>query len=208
MLVYYKLPFTIHHSLTTNNYSPIMRIISGKHKGRRIDLPKDTDGKIRPTSEFAREAIFNILSHRKDGNNFVGKNVLDVFCGTGAFGLEALSRGAASVTFVDSSKEAIASARHNAEKMGEAETTEFLHTDATKLGRARKTYSLIFIDPPYFEKLIPPTLLALHNGGWIAGDALLVIEHDSKETVEIPPIFEVIDKRKYGRAMVEILKLS
>lgn len=187
-----------------------MRIISGKHKGRRIDLLKDADGKIRPTSEFAREAVFNILSHGKlvaDGHGFINKNVLDVFCGTGAFGLEALSRGAGSVTFVDSSRESIASARHNAEKMGETETTEFLQTNATKLGRARKTYSLIFIDPPYFEKLLPPTLLALHNGGWIAPDALIVIEHDSKETIEIPDVFEVIDQRKYGRAMIELLKI-
>lgn len=184
-----------------------MRIIAGKHKGRRIDLLKDADGKIRPTSEFAREAIFNILSHGKGGGSFIGKNVLDVFCGTGAFGLEALSRGAASVTFVDSSREAIASARHNATRMNESENVEFLQVNATKLGRSRKTYSLIFIDPPYFEKLITPTLMALHSGEWLAKDALLVIEHDSKEVIEIPALFEVIDQRKYGRATIELLKL-
>lgn len=188
-----------------------MRIISGKHKGRRIDLLKDAGGKVRPTSEFAREAIFNILSHGKlsaDGHGFVEKNVLDLFCGTGAFGLEALSRGAASVTFVDSSREAIASAHHNAERMHELDNVEFLQTNATKLGRARKTYSLIFIDPPYFEKLIPATLLALNSGEWIAPDALLVIEHDSKEIIEIPTMFEVVDQRKYGRATIELLKLA
>lgn len=184
-----------------------MRIISGKHKGRRIDLPKDGDRKIRPTSEFAREAIFNILSHGKEGSGFIGKNVLDVFCGTGAFGLEALSRGAASVTFVDSSREAMSSAHHNAQRMNELENAEFLQINATKLGRARKSYSLVFLDPPYFEKLIPPTLLALYSGGWIADDALLVIEHDSKENIAIPDMFEVIDRRKYGRATVEILRL-
>lgn len=185
-----------------------MRIIAGKHKGRRIDLLKDADGKIRPTSEFAREAIFNILSHGKGGGSFIGKNVLDVFCGTGAFGLEALSRGALSVTFVDSSREAIASARHNAQRMDESENVEFLQTNATKLGRARKKYSLIFIDPPYFEKLIIPTLAALHSGEWIASDTLLVIEYDSKENIEIPEIFEVIDQRKYGRATIVLLQLS
>jgi|CXWL01.1.fsa_nt_gi 16S rRNA (guanine966-N2)-methyltransferase len=185
-----------------------MRIISGKHKGRRIDLLKDSNGAIRPTSEFAREAIFNILSHGKYGDSFVGKNVLDVFCGTGAFGLEALSRGASNITFVDSSREAIASARHNAERMNELGNAEFLQMNATKLGRARKTYSLVFIDPPYFEKLIPPTLLALHSGEWLAADALLVIEHDSKEEIEIPEMFEVVDKRKYGRATIELLQLT
>ncbi|MEQ1790078.1 MAG: 16S rRNA (guanine(966)-N(2))-methyltransferase RsmD [Rickettsiales bacterium] len=187
-----------------------MRIISGKHKGRKIELLKEAGGKVRPTSEFAREAVFNILSHGKlsaDGYGFVGKNVLDVFCGTGAFGLEALSRGAASVTFVDSSREAIASARYNAQQMNELDNTEFLQLNATKLGRARKVYSLIFIDPPYFEKLIPPTLIALHGGEWVAADSLIVIEHDSKESIEIPPMFEIIDQRKYGRATIEVLKL-
>ncbi len=182
-----------------------MRIVAGKHKGRKIELLKDNGGIIRPTSEFAREAIFNILSHRKDGRGFVGKNVLDAFCGTGAFGLEALSRGAAHVTFIDNSREALTSARHNAQRMNELGNVDFLQTNATKIGMARKKYSLIFIDPPYFDNLIPPTLLALHNFGWTEDDALLVIEHDSKETVEIPAMFEVIDQRRYGRAMIELL---
>jgi 16S rRNA (guanine966-N2)-methyltransferase len=185
-----------------------MRIIAGKHKGRRIEIAKDTDGKIRPTSEFAREAIFNILSHGKYADGLAGKNVLDVFCGTGAFGLEALSRGADSVTFIDISREGIATARHNAHKMNERGNAEFIQADARKIGKARKQYSVVFIDPPYFEKLITPTLLALHNGDWLAPDALLVIEHDSKEHIEIPEMFEVIDQRKYGRATIELLKIS
>ncbi len=185
-----------------------MRIISGKHKGRKIELLKDTNGKIRPTSEFAREAIFNILSHGKFEDGLKGKNVLDVFCGTGAFGLEALSRGAGSVTFIDSSREAIANARFNAERMGELESCEFINSNATKLGAARKEYSLIFIDPPYFEKLIPPTLYSLYNNGWIKADALIVIEHDTKEIVDIPEIFCVLDQRKYGRANIRLLTLA
>jgi len=186
-----------------------MRIISGKHRGRKIEMLKEAGGDIRPTSEFAREAIFNILNHGKfsdDGNSIAGKDVLDVFCGTGAFGLEALSRGAKSATFIDSSRPSIATARHNAGKMHETENSEFIQTDARKLARARKSYNLIFIDPPYFEKLITPTLLALHSGGWVAQDALIIIEHDSKEVVPIPEMFEVLDSRKYGRAMVEVLR--
>lgn len=188
-----------------------MRIISGKHRGRKIELLKDTGGKVRPTSEFAREAIFNILSHGKlvaEGHSFIDKDVLDVFCGTGAFGLEALSRGAKSVTFIDQSREAMASVRHNVVNIHEENNVELMQTNALKLGKARKDYSLIFLDPPYFEKLLIPTLLALYNGGWIAKDALTVIEHDAKEDIEIPEFFEVINQRKYGRAMVQLLKLA
>lgn len=184
-----------------------MRIIAGKHKGRKIEIAKDTDGKIRPTSEFAREAIFNILSHGKYADGISGKNILDVFCGTGAFGLEALSRGAASVTFIDISREAVATARHNAEKMNEMGNTEFIQADARKIGKARKEYSVVFIDPPYFEKLITPTLHALHEGGWLAANVLLIIEHDSKEHIEIPEMFKIVDQRKYGRAAIELLRL-
>src|SRR5271156_2633670 len=112
-----------------------MRIISGKHKGRRIELGKDV-GDIRPTSDFAREAIFNILAHGKHGLNghtFDGQRVLDVFCGTGAFGLEALSRGAAEVTFIDQAREAITTVRHNAERLHETDNVDFLLADATRL---------------------------------------------------------------------------
>jgi 16S rRNA (guanine966-N2)-methyltransferase len=187
-----------------------MRIIAGKHKGRRIELPKDASG-IRPTSEFAREAIFNILVHGKNGLNghtFEDKQVLDLYCGTGAFGLEALSRGAAKVTFIDKAREAIATARHNAERMKETDSVEFLQADATKLMRARKPYSLIFIDPPYFSKLIPPTLASLHDGGWIDKDAVIVIERDAKEDIALTAPFSIIDERRYGRAIINLVKIQ
>jgi 16S rRNA (guanine966-N2)-methyltransferase len=187
-----------------------MRIIAGKHKGRRLELARDMSDAIRPTSDFAREAIFNILVHGKfglNGHSFIDKDVLDVFCGTGAFGLEALSRGAARVTFIDQARDAIAIAKHNAEKMGEGEKAEFVLANATKLARARRRYALIFLDPPYFSKLIAPTLKSLHENDWIAEDALIVVEHDAKEALEIETPFQVIDQRKYGRAMVELIKL-
>ena len=186
-----------------------MRIIAGKHKGRRIELDKDAGQHIRPTSEFAREAIFNILTHSRHGlDSFEQQTVLDVFCGTGAFGLEALSRGAGSVTFIDQARESISTARHNAARMGETENIEFLVADATRLGRARKSYSLVFLDPPYFGKLLPPALASLKNNGWLAEDALLVIEHDAKENVELPESFTVIDERRYGRALIKLLKAA
>jgi len=184
-----------------------MRIIAGKHKGRRIELGKDVNN-VRPTSDFARQAIFNILTHGAHGQNgetFIGKNVLDVFCGTGAFGLEALSRGAASVTFIDMAREAIATARRNVDMIHETDNAEFVLVDATQLPKARKPYSLIFLDPPYFSNLIPATIKSLEAGGWLADDAVIVAEHDVKETLTLPNGFESVDQRRYGRAVVELI---
>ncbi len=188
-----------------------MRIIAGKHKGRRIELDRSTGNLIRPTSDFAREAIFNILTHGKcglNGHSFVDKRVLDLFCGTGALGLEALSRGAAKVTFVDQAREAIAIAKYNAERMHEEANAEFILTDAVRLAKARQAYDLIFLDPPYFSKLLAPTLENLHSGGWIAEDGVLVAEHDAKETLTLPEAFETVDERRYGRAVIELIKLK
>ena len=110
-----------------------MRIIAGKHRGRRIDVVDTT--RIRPTSSRTREAIFNIISHgefaRAADSPFIGKRVMDLYCGTGAFGLEALSRGAGHVTFVDNNRESLALAQHNAERMGEKPHTQFLQNEKT-----------------------------------------------------------------------------
>ncbi len=188
-----------------------MRIISGKHKGRRIDLGKDGGKTIRPTSEFARQAIFNILIHGKHGLNgetFEGKHVLDVFCGTGAFGLEALSRGAAQVTFIDHSRDAITLARQNAAHMHEEASSLFVHADATKLGKAKQPARLVFLDPPYFGKLITPALESLRAGGWISPDGIVVVEHDVKEEVKLPEGYALLDERRYGRAVIKLIQLQ
>lgn len=187
-----------------------MRIIAGKHKGRRIELPKEAGGIIRPTSDFAREAIFNILTHGKaglNGHTFDGKAVLDVFCGTGALGLEALSRGASHVTFIDNAREAINTAKYNAGRIRET-AADFILTDATRLGKSRHRYDLVFLDPPYFSNLVAPALKTLEAGGWLAEDAVIVVEHDAKEDIKLPPGFEVIDSRRYGRAVIELIKTS
>lgn len=188
-----------------------MRIISGKHKGRKIELVKEAADIVRPTSDFAREAIFNILTHGKHGQNghsFIDKEVLDVFCGTGAFGLEALSRGARRVLFIDQSREAIANTRYNAIKMHETESADFMVADAMKLGKAKKPYKLVFLDPPYFKKMIEPALTSLLAGGWIEKDGLIIVEHDAKEQVTFPDAFTVLDERRYGRAVVNMLTLT
>lgn len=188
-----------------------MRIIAGKHKGRRIEIGKDAIDTIRPTSDFARQAIFNILTHGRHGLNghtFDGKHILDIFCGSGALGLEALSRGAASVTFVDRAREAIATAKMNVDRIHETANAKFIITDAKQLGQAPRGYDLIFLDPPYFSDLIAPTLDRLHKGGWLAEDALVVIEHDVKEELKFPDGFEAVDQRRYGRAVMELLKFQ
>jgi len=185
-----------------------MRIIAGKHKGRRIEIGKEASG-IRPTSDFARQAIFNILTHGAHGLNghtFTDKHVLDVFCGTGAFGLEALSRGAASVTFIDHSREALKAARTNTETIRELENAEFILMDAARLPKAKKSYSVVFLDPPYFKGMIVPALNSLQAGGWLAEDAIVVVEHDAKEVLLLPDEFESVDRRQYGRAMIELIK--
>lgn len=188
-----------------------MRIIAGKYKGRKIEFGKDLNPAIRPTSDFAREAIFNILTHGRHGLNghtFEDKAVLDVFCGTGAFGLEALSRGAAQVTFIDSARDSLSIARHNVERLGEQASAEFLFSDATQLPKARRPYDLIFLDPPYYKNLVPPSLKSLQSGGWIAKDGVLIAEHDEKEKLELPAEFTSLDSRRYGRAVVELLKMG
>lgn len=187
-----------------------MRIIAGKHKGRRIEIGKETQF-IRPTSDFAREAIFNILCHGKfglNGHTFEGKHVLDVFCGTGALGLEALSRGAESATFIDQSRESITIAKHNATRMHEEASVSFMQMDATRLSNAKRAYDVIFLDPPYFSKLILPCLESLRAGGWLAKDGLMVVEHDVKETLTLPEHFELVDGRRYGRAVIELIRLA
>jgi 16S rRNA (guanine966-N2)-methyltransferase len=186
-----------------------MRIITGKHRGRKIEIGPDNGKNIRPTSDFARESIFNILNHGRLGlshHAVVDARVLDCFCGTGALGLEALSRGAAHVTFMDKSRDAMAICHHNVSKFKEERACALTLGDASKLGLATGVYSLVFIDPPYFSQLIEPTLAGLLRGKWLAEDAILIIEHDEKETVTLPEGLEKIDERRYGRAIIEVVK--
>ena len=188
-----------------------MRIISGKHKGRRIELGKEAATIVRPTSDFARESIFNILSHSNlglDRHAFIDQDVADTCCGTGALGLEALSRGARHVTFIDKSREALTNAHFNAEKMHETDHADFIHADATKLPRARRQYALIFLDPPYFRNMVEPALKSIHEGGWLTPDGIIIVEHGDKEKILFPKTYAQIDERRYGRAVINVLKLA
>ena len=137
-----------------------MRIIGGRHRGRNIVAPDGSD--IRPTSDRVRESVFNILQHRKWGNGGVSvltdTHVLDAFCGTGACGLEALSRGAAHVTFIDNSNAALDICRRNIASLGELDRTDVLRNDCLKPVRSDRPYNLVFIDPPYRQNLIAPAI--------------------------------------------------
>lgn len=185
-----------------------MRIIAGIHKGRRIQLPKE-NRQIRPTSDFAREAIFNLLTHGKfaSRNLIEGARVLDVFCGSGALGLEALSRGAVYVTFIDHSREAMDIVRHNIEHFGEGVKVKLLLLDATQLPVNQATaYDIALLDAPYHQKLLTPALQKLAQGGWLQNGAFVLIEHDEREKVDIPEHYTSVDTRRYGRANIHVLQ--
>jgi 16S rRNA (guanine966-N2)-methyltransferase len=184
-----------------------MRIVGGRHRGRRLLAPAgDT---VRPTSDRAREALFNILTHGRfaaDGIPFAGKAVLDAFAGTGALGLEALSRGAAEAVFIERDPEAVAVLRRNVATLGEGARSEIVPGDATRPPRARLECAVVFIDPPYRSGLAAPALEALKHAGWLMPDALAVIELGARDELPPPAGFTLLDERVYGAARVVFLR--
>lgn len=184
-----------------------MRIVGGKHRGRPLKVPKGRD--VRPTSDRARESIFNILDNGIGGIDLDGAIVLDVYAGSGAMALEALSRGAAFATMIDNSPPALATAKNNIATLGEWRNVRQLKLDASHLAPpprvVKAPVTIAFIDPPYEQELLLPTLLGLNNKGWITEGTLLVIELGSKEEFEIPPKYKTLDDRKYGAARVLFL---
>lgn len=176
-----------------------MRIVGGRLKGRVLQGPGSNA--IRPTSDRLRETLFNILAHAYD-NPAEGARTLDLFAGTGAMGIEALSRGARVALFVDESVESCALVRVNAEALGLAGAARILRRDARKLGTAaaQETYNLVFLDPPYGKGLVVPTLKALRGGGWLDKDALVVIEESA--SVDLPDGFVLIETRCHGDTKV------
>ncbi|NQV84307.1 MAG: 16S rRNA (guanine(966)-N(2))-methyltransferase RsmD [Rhodospirillales bacterium] len=185
-----------------------MRIVGGRHKGRTLTAP---DGKgLRPTADRVREAVFNILAHGIDGFILDGVTVVDVFCGTGALGLEAMSRGAGHGVFIDNNAGALACVRKNAGPLGLGREVTMLKLDATRLApppRAAQTpAALVFLDPPYDQDLAVPALLGLKDKGWLAEEALAVVEVAAKEAFEPPRGFELLVERTYGAARVLFLR--
>ncbi|MBJ3784823.1 16S rRNA (guanine(966)-N(2))-methyltransferase RsmD [Devosia sediminis] len=181
-----------------------MRIVAGKFRGKQLTSPSDDS--IRPTSDRARESMFNILGSRL-GPVLTGKRVLDLFAGTGALGLEALSRGADHVTFVDTGAEARGIIRDHIEAFGAGGVTKLLRRDATALGTPGTfgQFDLIFLDPPYNKVLGEKALAELAANGWIAPGATIVWEEAVEAEVTIPSGFELEDTREYGAAAVRFL---
>jgi 16S rRNA (guanine966-N2)-methyltransferase len=184
-----------------------MRIIAGKHRGRRLLAPLGET--VRPTSDRAREAMFNMLSHGKlaaGGIPFAAAAVLDAFAGTGALGFEALSRGAATAIFIEQDREALAILRKNIDALGEGARTQIVVGDASRPPRAMSGCAVAFLDPPYGSGLAGQALQALGAAGWLAPEALTVVEIPAREELAPPAGFTLLDERVYGAARVVFLR--
>jgi 16S rRNA (guanine966-N2)-methyltransferase len=181
-----------------------MRIVGGRLRGRALAAPKSQA--IRPTADRLRESLFNILAHAY-GDPTTDARVLDLFAGTGALGLEAVSRGAAFALFVDDGAEARALLRQNVEALSLAAVARIFRRDATKLGPAHpvEPFSLVFLDPPYRKGLAEQALASAHAGGWLSDDALIVVE-EAVDAFKTPEQFEEVERRKYDDTEFSILK--
>ncbi len=182
-----------------------MRIVGGRFRGRGLAGPRSDA--IRPTSDRLRETIFNILAHGYD-DPVTGARVLDLFAGTGAMGLEALSRGAAFALFVDDGAQARGLVRENVEALGLGGCTRLFRRDATRMGPAapNEPFSLVFCDPPYGKDLAPRALASCAEGGWLSPGALVVVEEAAGAPVAPPSGFEALERRDYGETAVSFLR--
>src|ERR671938_656629 len=173
-----------------------MRVVGGRLKGRNLASPASRE--IRPTADRLRESVFNILVHAYD-NPIEGARVLDLFAGTGALGIEAVSRGAAFTLFVDNGAEARALLRNNVESLGLGGVTKIYRRDATNLGPAHQMepFSIAFLDPPYGKGLAEQALASLRDGGWLTPEALVVVEEAKAASFAAPEGFEELGRRAY-----------
>lgn len=193
-----------------------MRVVAGRLKGRRLvarlaraetrDAPAGPD--VRPTSDKARQAIFNIIEHGGLSEAALdGAVVVDLFAGTGAMGIEALSRGAARCTFVENNRAALGALEANLKACGlGAAEARVLRLDATNLPPASENADLAFLDPPYGEGLAPPALRALAARGWLKRGALCVLELGLRDAFTPPEGFTLLDQRRYGAARIAFLR--
>lgn len=183
-----------------------MRVVGGRLRGRPLAGPKSSA--IRPTADRLRESLFNILTHAY-GDPVSNARVLDLFAGTGALGIEAISRGASFVQFVDDGAEGRALIRENVTALGLGGVTRIFRRDATKLGPAHpvEPFSLVFLDPPYDRNLAAAALDSARAGGWLAADAMIVVEEAVKSGFAAPEGFSEIDRRRYDDTELVFLKL-
>lgn len=186
-------------------FSKMMRIVAGKHRGKALKAPEGLE--IRPTSDKVRQAIFNVLSSQ---GRVQGCCVLDMFCGTGALGLEALSGGARHCAFLDWSPVSLAQAKENAAHLGEVDSCTFLKRDALQIGVRPEflpVFDLVFLDPPYHKNLSNLALNGFSEGNWLKKGAFLVIETEKYAHLPIFPgfSFKIQAEKIYGLTKVTFL---
>ena len=184
-----------------------MRIVAGAHKGHTIAAPKGDVA--RPTTDRVRESLFNLLAHAHD-IDWTGLRVIDLFAGSGALGLEAISRGASFCLFVENDSRSRGAIRDNVEALGLYGCTRIHRRDATHLGpkpaNLGAPFDVAFLDPPYRQALVEPTLAALTAGEWLQENALISIETSTDETVQCPEAFEEAETRRYGDTQITLLR--
>jgi 16S rRNA (guanine966-N2)-methyltransferase len=182
-----------------------MRVVGGRLRGRAIVAPQSQA--IRPTADRLRETLFNVLMHRYAGV-IENARVLDLFSGTGALGIEALSRGAEFVLFVDDGAEARALLRENAQALGVAGVSRIFRRDATRLGPVHplKAFTLAFLDPPYGKGLAEAALVAARDGGWLVPGALVVVEEAIDSKFAAPEGYEELERRSQGDSELIFLR--
>ena len=187
-----------------------MRIVSGRFKGRTLKAPGDAA--LRPTSDKVRQAIFNILEHAGFADEFAleGARVVDLFAGTGALGLEALSRGGKYCLFIEEAAESRAIIRENVEALGLTGASKIWRRDATNLGAldTLAPFDLAFLDPPYRKGLLALALKGLVSGGWLNANALIVAEVAEDEVVPVVDGLEILDDRVYGDTRIAFMRIT
>lgn len=185
-----------------------MRIVGGRHRGRPLGAPEGRA--VRPTADRTRESLFNILCQGRiaveDGNPLIDAQVLDAFAGTGALGLEALSRGAAGATFMENQAVSLTACRANVKALDEESASRIIQCNVLQPPPAREVCSIVLMDPPYNQDLPTPALIALNKAGWIAPQAIVVVELMAQENFSIPEGFEELDNRRYGKARLVFLR--
>ena len=184
-----------------------MRIVGGRFRGRPLTGPRTMA--VRPTSDRLRETLFNVLAHAYE-DPVEGARVLDLFAGTGALGLEALSRGASSVLFVDDSTEGRGLVRANVDALGVAGITKVFRRDATRLGAVHpnQPFTLVFCDPPYGRDLATAALASAAKGGWFAPGALVVVEEAAGAALTLPAGLTPLEERDYGDTRVVVARAA
>jgi len=185
-----------------------MRVVAGRFRGRALVTPDGVS--IRPTSDRVRESVFNILAHGAGDFSLAGERVIDLFAGTGALGIEAVSRGAVYCLFVEDAAEARALIRRNVEALDLTGETRIFRRDATDLGPAgnMEPYGLAFLDPPYGKGLGETALAGLADGKWLKPGAVCVLEERAGADVAIPPVFTQFDTRTWGDTEVRFLRFG